>query len=95
MWEVTFKGLSSIMQFGGLAANLLIFKKPHLQKGTLDNGKGLNKENKSYANLSLFSTTTLSQKGVHLSIDHKLKQRQGQLLKLSLWKILMSYFLFL
>jgi hypothetical protein len=60
------------------------------QKGTLDNGKGPNRENKSDANLSLFSITNLLQKGVRFSIDHKLKPRQGQLLKLSLWKILVS-----
>jgi hypothetical protein len=77
MWEITFKSLLSILQFASLVANLLVFKKPRLQNGTLDNGKGPNMENKSDANLSLFSTTILSQKSVHFSVDHKLKRRQG------------------
>ncbi len=64
MWEVTFKSLISILQFPCLATNLVVFKKPHVQKGTLDNGKGPNRKNKSYANLSLFSIATLLQKGV-------------------------------
>ncbi len=44
----------------------MVFKKPLLQKGTLDNGNGTSKKNKSYANLSLFSAATLPQKGVPL-----------------------------
>ncbi len=64
MWEVTFKSLLSILQFVGLATNFVVFKKPPLQKGTLDNGKGPNKKNKLDANLFLFFVATLSQKGV-------------------------------
>jgi hypothetical protein len=66
MWEVTFKSLLSILQFVGLATNLVVFKKPLLQKGILDNGKGPSKKNKLDANLSLslFFVATLSQKGV-------------------------------
>jgi hypothetical protein len=47
-----------------LATNLLVFKKPSLQKGTLDNGKGPSRKNTSDANLSLYSTAPLPQKGV-------------------------------
>ncbi len=61
-----FLNLLLILQFVGLVANLMVFKKPLLQKGTLDNENGTNKKNKSYANLSLFSVTTLPQKGVPL-----------------------------
>jgi hypothetical protein len=64
MWEVTFKNLLSILQFASLATNLMVFKKPPLQKGTLDNGKGPSKKNKLNANMSLFFVTTLQQKGV-------------------------------
>ncbi len=44
----------------------MVFKKPLFKKGTLDNGKGPNRKNKSNANLSLFSVATLPQKGVLL-----------------------------
>ncbi len=64
MWEVTFKFFLLIMQFVGLAANPLVFKKPSLQKVTLDNGKGPTRKNKSDANLSFFSSAPLPQKGV-------------------------------
>jgi hypothetical protein len=47
-----------------LAANLVVFKKPPLQKGTLDNGKGPNMKNKLDAILSLFFILTLVQKGL-------------------------------
>jgi hypothetical protein len=47
-------------------ANLVVFKKPPLQKGTLGNGKGPNKKKKADANMYLFSTATLLQKGVPL-----------------------------
>jgi hypothetical protein len=64
MWEVTFKSLLSILRFASLAANLVVFKKPPLQKGTLDNGKGPNMKNKLDVIFSLFSTVTLVQKGL-------------------------------
>ncbi len=64
MWEVTLKNLLSILRFASLATNLMVFKKPPLQKGTLDIGKGPSRKNKSDAILSLFSTATLPQKGV-------------------------------
>jgi len=66
MWEVTFKSLLLILQFVGLATNPMVFKKPPLQKGTLDNGKGPSKKNKSNANPFLFSVVTLPQKGIPL-----------------------------
>jgi hypothetical protein len=66
MWEVTFKSLLLILQFVGLTTNPVVFKKPPLQKGTLDNGKGPSKKNKSDANLFLFSIATLLQRGVPL-----------------------------
>jgi hypothetical protein len=53
----------------------MVFKKPLLQKGKFDNGKGPSRKNKPDANLSLFFATTLLQKAYHFSIDHKLKQR--------------------
>jgi hypothetical protein len=56
--------LLSNLAFVGLTANPMVFKKPPLQKGALDNGKGTNKKNKLDANLSLFSVAILSQKGV-------------------------------
>jgi hypothetical protein len=47
-----------------LATNLVVFKKPPLQKGTLDNGKGPNRKNKSNVNFSLFFASPLLQNGV-------------------------------
>jgi len=75
MWEVTFKSLLLILQFVGLATNLVVFKKPPLQKGTLHNGKGPNKKNKSNTNMSLFSATTLSQKGIPLINGSQIKAK--------------------
>ncbi len=73
MWEVTFKSLFLILQFVGLATNLVVFKKPPLQNGTLDNGKSPNKKNKSNANMSLFSTATLPQRGIPLINKSQIK----------------------
>jgi len=55
--------------------NLVVFKKPPLQKGTLDNRKGPNKKNKSNTNMSLFSTTTLPQRGIPLINRSQIKAK--------------------
>jgi hypothetical protein len=60
MWEVIFKSLLSILQ---LATNLVVFKKPFLQKGTLDNEKSPSRKNKSNTNVFVFCCN-LPQKGV-------------------------------
>jgi hypothetical protein len=75
MWEVTFKILLLILQFVGLATNPMVFKKPPLQKGKLDNGKGPNKKNKSNANTSLFFVATLSQIGIPLINRSQIKAK--------------------
>ncbi len=67
----------------------MVFKKPPLQKCTLDNGKNPSRKNKSNENLSLFSAATLSQKGIPPINISQIATRQGQLLKLWLWKILL------
>ncbi len=81
MWEVDFKSLLSFLHFIGLATNPMPFKKPPLQKATLDNAKSPNNKNKSYANLSLFFVATLPHKGVpHLSrldIEAKVRSMMG------------------
>ncbi len=95
MWEVTFKILLSILRFAGLAVNPVVFKKPPLQKGTLDNGKGPVGRTNQMQICLCFLLHLYYKKVYHLSRNHKLKQRRGQLLKLSLWKVLMSYLLLL
>jgi len=75
MWEVTFKSLLLILQFVCLATNLVVFKKPLLQKSTLDNGKGPNKKNKSHTNMSLFFATTLPQRGIPLINRSQIKAK--------------------
>jgi hypothetical protein len=68
MWEVDFKSLLSFFHFICLVTNPMPFKKPPLQKTTLDDAKSPNKKNNSNANLSLFSVVILPHKGVqHLS----------------------------
>ncbi len=75
MWEVTFKSLLLILQFVGLAINPMVFKKPPLQKGTLDNGKSPNNKNKSSANTSLFSVAILLQIGIPLINRSQIKAK--------------------
>jgi hypothetical protein len=68
MWEVDLKRLLSFFHFVGLVIKPMPFKKPSLQKTTLDNAKGPSKKNKSNENLSLFFVAILPHKGVpHLS----------------------------
>jgi hypothetical protein len=62
----------------------MVFKKPPLQKGTLDNGKCPSKKNKSNANMSLFSIATLPQKNVppinKIQIEAKARLTTGKYL---------------
>ncbi len=51
MWEVDLKRLLSFFHFVCLVTNTMPFKKPPLQKATLDNAKGPSKKKKSDANL--------------------------------------------
>jgi hypothetical protein len=60
----------------------MVFKKPLLQKGTLDNGKNPSRKNKSNENLSLFFVTTLLQKVIPPINISQIEAMQSQLLKL-------------